>query len=543
MEIRRGNVAKKIFALLLVVFLLTSAFGCTPAPATSAPGQATTAPGAATNAPAAAAATNTPPPAPVEEIVVLDYYWVGNADTDQRPLVEAAINNYVGPLIGVNVVFHIVGWGDWASKAVTGLQAGEKMDIFFTADWWHYMQLASEGLFRPLNDDAGEYGNLLKEHGQGIVNTLNPAFITGTQIDGVNYAVPTNKELTVPEGFVYNVTWAEEIGLTPEEAANIKSFEDMEPWLEKAKAAYPSEYPYMTDGRPGFQPWVPDFAAGVPGNIISMKFEPDSNGVFDETIVSTMETDWAMQHSAKLHEWYLKGWIHPDAGLTTFDTATVMNAGKFLFTPQPLKGSNIKAQELINSSGNADLKLGEIYTQSKINITVHSGGSMLAIPMLSDHPVEAMKFINLMHTDSKLLNMMLFGVEGTHWDFEADGRVNLKNSAWYGAHPGAWTLGNTTLQAVSNKEDPKKNQMLIDYSDDSINHASLGFRFRTEPVAAELTALNAVVDGMNRALMTGYVDPAVELPKYIDALKAAGLDTVKAEVEKQYTAWKAAKGQ
>ena len=39
--------------------------------------------------------------------------------------------------------------------------------------------------------------------------------------------------------------------------------------------------------------------------------------------------------------------------------------------------------------------------------------------------------------------------------------------------------------------------------------------------------------------MTGYVDPAVELPNYIDALKSAGLDAVKAEVEKQYEEWKA----
>ena len=60
-------------------------------------------------------------------------------------------------------------------------------------------------------------------------------------------------------------------------------------------------------------------------------------------------------------------------------------------------------------------------------------------------------------------------------------------------------------------------------------------------MAAELTALSAVSDGVHRALMTGYVDPAVELPNYIEALKAAGLDTVKAEVEKQYAEWKANK--
>ena len=472
------------------------------------------------------------------EVVTLDYYWIGNGDTDQRATVEAAINEYIEPLIGANVVFHIVGWGDWETKAVTALQAGEKMDIMFTADWRNYMQLASQGLFMPLNDDEGEFGNLLEEYGQDILNGLNPAFITGTQIDGVNYAVPTNKELTVPEGFIYNVAVAEEIGFTEEEAAKITSLQDLEPWLEKAKTARPDEYPFLTDGRIAFWPWVPGFAAGISDRLISVKFAPDENGEFDETIVSIMETDWAKEYAAVMRDWYLKGWIHPDAGLTTFNVGDVRNAGKFFIEAQPLKGSNIKAQELVNASGNPDLELKEIYAQPKINITVHSGGSMLAIPIISEYPVQAMQFINLMHSDSKLINMMLFGVEGEHWTSEDDGRVNLENSAWYGAHAGAWTVGNTLLQAVSNKEDPDKNRMLIEYANDSLDHASLGFRFRSEPVAAELTAITAVAEGTVRALMTGYVDPEVELPKFIEDLKAAGLDTVKAEVENQYAAWK-----
>ena len=516
---------KKVMSFLLIVSMLTVLFGCAPGAAPAAPQADTQAAGS-----------------PSGEVVVLDYYWIGNGDTDQRAAVEAAINEYVEPLIGVNVVFHIIGWGDWDTKAITALQAGEKVDIFFTADWRNYMQLASQGLFLPLNDIDGENGNLLEKYGPDILAGLNPAFITGTQIDGINYAVPTNKELTVPEGFIYNVTLADEIGFTDEEAAKIKSLRDLEPWLEKAKAARPDEYPYLTDGSGGFQPWVPGFAAGISNNLISMKYDPDASGKFDETIASIMETDWAKEQTTIMHEWYTKGWIHPDAGLTTFNTTEIRNAGKFFIESQPLKGNNIKAQELINASGNPDLVLKEIYSQSKVNITTHSGGSMLAIPAVSEYPVQAMKFINLMHSDSKLLNMMLFGVEGTHWEVEADGRVNILDSAWYGAHGGAWTLGNTLLQAVSNKEDPNKNRMLIEYSNDSVNHPSLGFRFRTEPVAAELTAITAVSDGVHRALLTGYVDPAVELPKYIDALKAAGLETVKAEVEKQYDAWKATQG-
>jgi putative aldouronate transport system substrate-binding protein len=541
---------KKIFSILLLVVMLASVFGCqtaaepTDAPVAEQPAEeeAVAEEPVATEAPTEEVVEEaTEPPAPEEpaEIVTLDYYWVGNADTDQRPLVEAAINEYIEPLIGANVVFHIIGWGDWASKAVTGLQAGEKMDIFFTADWYYYMQLSSEGLFTPLNDPNGPNGNLLEQYGQGILGSLNPAFITGTQIDGVNYAVPTNKELTVPEGFLYNLTVAEAIGMTPEDAAAIKSYADMEPWLAKAKEAFPDMYPYLTDGRDGFSPFPQDLASGVSGRLINMLLAPDANGVFDETILSVNETDYAKQHFAIMRDWYNKGYINPDAGLTTFDTSIDFNAGNFFIEPMPLKGNNIKAQEMINSSGNADLKLGEIYGQPKVNITTHAGGSMLAIPMLSEYPVQAMKYINLMHTDSKLINMMLFGVEGTHWELEPDGRVNLIDSGWYGAHPGAWTIGNTMLQAVTNKEDPDKNRMLIEYSNDAIDHVALGFRFRTEPIAAELTAVNAINDAMSRALWTGYVDPEVELPKFIADLDAAGFDTIFAEVQKQYDAWKA----
>ncbi len=160
------------------------------------------------------------------------------------------------------------------------MQAGEKMDIMFTADWREYMQLASQDLFIPLNDDESEYGNLLEEYGQDILAGLNPAFITGTQIDGVNYAVPTNKELTVPEGFIYNVTFADEIGFTEEDAANITSMRDLEPWLEKAKEARPDEYPFNTDGNGAYQPWVPGFAAGIPSGVIGMKYSPDESGAF-----------------------------------------------------------------------------------------------------------------------------------------------------------------------------------------------------------------------------------------------------------------------
>lgn len=537
---------RKSFTLFLLVAFLLAA--CTPAAAPTQPPaveQPAAEKPAAEEPKAEQPATEEPKPVeptaePCTSPVTLDFYMVGNGDTPARPDVEAELNKYIEPLICANVVFNIVGWGDWFSKAITGIQAGEKMDIFFTADWWQYNELVAQGLLLPLNDDNGPDGNLLELYGQGILESLNPAFISGTQVKGVNYAVPTNKELAVPDGFIYNVTLAEEIGFTEADAAKIKTMRDFEPWLEKAKAARPDEYPYLLNFMPGFQPGF-GLASSVPNSIITMNVEPDDSGVFDETIYNLVETEWFKEYTSIIREWRDKGWVHPEAALQGYEADPIMNAGKFLIVAQPLKGSNLKAQEIVNSSGNPDLKLNEIYWQKKVVHTLHTGGSMLAIPALSEYPVEAMKFINLLHTDPKVVNTALFGVEGKHWELEADGRVNVIDNAWYSAHPGAWVWGNTQIQYVTNLEDPDKARLLIEYSDDAYQHPSLGFRFDKTPVDPEITSVQAVVDAYWTPLLYGYIDPATELPKFIEELKAAGIDKIKAEVQKQYDEWKASR--
>lgn len=519
-----------LVALVVAASMALSACGATPtaAPATAAP---------ATAAPATEVPTQGPP-------YMIDYWMVGNGDSEGRAAVEAAINAYIEPLINANVTFHIIGWGDFAGTAVMALEAGQKADIFFTADWEFYSKEVSEGLLLPLNDDAGPDGNLLEQYGQGILtSSMAPAYLTGSQINGVNYAVPTNKELSIPWGFVYNVAIADEIGFTEADAAAIKTMADLEPWLALAKAAHPAMFPFDTDGGIGFLPWQHGFT-NMSDFVVSMSSVPDASGVVDETILCPMETTWMADYVSTLYAWAGKGYIDPNAALTTFTILQDLNVGNTFIAVQPLKGNNIKATELMTGSGNPDLKLREIYGSPKVVNTSDTGGSMLAIPVTSENPVVAMKFINLMHTDPTLINMMLYGVPDVDWTVDPDGRVNVSESnTWVTAIAGAWVMGDVTLQKVTNKEDPEKNQKLIDYSADAISMPSLGFRFDQTPVVAQVTAIQAVVDGSQRALLTGAVNPTTALPQFIADLKAAGLDTVMAEVQTQYDAWKAAKGQ
>ncbi|MGI5883428.1 MAG: ABC transporter substrate-binding protein [Candidatus Spyradocola sp.] len=521
---------KKLIALLMVLVMVLAMTACTT---TETPADS---PAATDGDTAETPASEEPAATSGSSDLTLIYYIYGMQDTSVRNQVEEAISAYVEPLIGAKVSFQIISTGDWNNKALTALQSGETIDIFFTADWLSYVRSVTQGLFTPLNDDDGKYGNLLETYGQGILESLNPAFITGTQFEGINYAVPTNKELCVPMGWVYNVKAAAEVGMDP---ATITCTADFEPYLAAYKELYPNQYPYLTDGSWGDSPWVPGAVSNLNGDLVSMLQECDENGVFDETWYSVWETDYNREQSELMYKWMQAGYIDPDSSLTTYSTTDVFNTGNFLVYPQPLKGSNIKGQELVNASGNADLEVNEIYGQGKYIVTTHSGGSMLAIPVTSQDPTKAMQYINLMHTDTELIDMMLYGVPETMWTFAEDGRVEILDSQWYGAHGGAWTMGNTVIQDVTTIEDPEKNQLLQDYSADATPHPTLGFRY---VVPAELesqwAAVNNVQEANNRALLTGAMDPATAIPSYVEQLNAAGLQDIKADIEAQYAEWK-----
>ena len=189
-----------------------------------------------------------------------------------------------------------------------------------------------------------------------------------------------------------------------------------------------------------------------------------------------------------------------------------------------------------------DFECTEIILQDKYKVTCQAGGSMFAIGSSKKvrHKDVAMKYLNLMHSDPVLVNLMLFGVEGVNYNKVNDQQVELTDKNWYGLHGGAWTVGNTKLQYVLTSEDPEKNALLQAYADDAPKTASYGFRF-DKSKAATLDAVTEVVKKFAMPLMVGAVDPddpELGLEAFRKALKDAGIDELKKEVEAQYATWK-----
>ena len=484
------------------------------------------------------------------EPYTLDIYWVGAGDDPDHPVapgVEEAINAYIEPLIGANVSLHIIPWGDWEKDAVDVLKNDPfgdetKMDLIFTADWEFYGDLFEAQVLYPL-------GDLLDQYGQGILDTLSESFLNGVKMrDNQVYGIPTNKELCVPMGFLVNKTRANAIGWDPEKDP-ITCTADLEPWLAKYKEIYPDSYPYLIDvdspvGRWVDEPWINDWS-GLENNAVAMRMAKLEDGTFDETVYSIFETPEQEAHIRLMYDWQQKGYIDPETISYTDKGLGYFGKGDFLVYTQALKGNNIKAVEMYNANWKPEYEpweCTEIIMQPKYIVTAHTAGSMFSIPTSTYDPDTAMKFLNMMHTDPILVNLMLFGADGVNYTRVNDKQVQVNPEApWYNIHAGAWTVGDVRLQYVLTDEDPEKNDKLIAFAAGVPETVCLGFRLNRRSLQAECDAVNAAVKELGNPLMCGAVDPD-DPEKGLEALKTrlkeAGIDAIVESAAEQYTNWK-----
>ncbi|MDR2514268.1 MAG: DUF3502 domain-containing protein [Christensenellaceae bacterium] len=520
---------KKCLALVLACALLL--LSACASPSTTSPEQPT-APPAATSS-----VGGTEKPAetenPFKDPYNLVYYLYSVKSSDQNEVVAKAINELIGPKFNATVEFTMITGADWDTKALVPLRAGEKIDIIFTSVSRGFMTTVANNVFLKLNDPDGPYGDLLAQYAPKTVEDLG-VFISNNKVDGWNYTVPTQKELCVPGGLIWNADYVDKYGI---DVATVDTYDEIAPYLAKFKEEKPGNYPLLvTTGWSFISPFIQNFLDNMEPISMFIGEEGATNG--EPALV--WEQEQTHNHVAQMGKWFEMGYINPDAQLKSYSTNDEMYAGNFLVTfDQVLKGGQVKAKELMSSSGNPDLRLVEQQTSASIIVTSHLGGSMLAIPVSSKDPVRAMLYINEMHQNPELINLMAWGIEGTHYDLDDQGRaVQRKLNGWSDSHGGKWTIGNQFMQYVSNQEDLDKYEQMQALTDAAWNHESLGFRFKQNEYANEYSATYNVTDSMLRGVMSGV--NAAGMQEMIDGYKAAGVyDVIYPAVKEKYAAWKA----
>jgi len=479
---------------------------------------------------AGAAAANLPP-------YELKIVWEGPAQKD-APAVEAKINEYLKDKINATVKLSTLDWGQYDQKMPMMIASREPMDVVFTAQWNGHSSNVAKGGFLALNDpnleaDGKKIGNLLEQYGQDILNTLDPAFLEGAKINGFNYGVPTNKELAAQGGVIYRVDIAQELGLT-DQLNNVKSVADLEPILKTVKEKKPNITPlFFKDGETFNSHYISQL--DYLGNT-------DIDGVVrkdgeDTKVITRFEDKDYMDLLQISRKFFEEGLINRDAATTTVGPQDAMKKGDVFMIPSSLKpGKDAEMANAINMPG----KLKQIELGPRTVSTGETAGAMLAISSTSKDPARAMMFINLLHSDKYLNNLINFGIEGEHYVKVSDNVIKAgPKAADY--NPGvAWELGNQFLNYTFETEAPDKWEQFKKFNDGAHKSPALGFTFDVEPVKSQVTNLINVKKQYAAALETGSIDPA-KAQEWWNKEKANGLDKVLEEKQKQLDAFLASK--
>jgi len=479
--------------------------------------------------PTAPAATNdkkdTPAVEPAAELAPykLVLVWEGPPQADEK-VVEEALNKILTEKINATIDLAPIDWGAWDDKMNLMIASREEVDVMFTAQWNGHAKNVAKGAYLPLNE-------LLESHGQGILESLDPAFIAGSKVNGKNYGIPTNKELASVGGIVYRKDIAEELGL---DMASVKTPEDLAAIYAIVKAKKPEITPLYTMGGIFNSHFFGEYDflgdGTIPGALVK------SAG--DTKVQMLEDLDIYKRYLGVARDFYVKGYINGDAATTQLSSQDAYKAGNIFSTVEPLKPG--KADEIANASGIPG-KLEQIAMTGKTVATSETAGAMLAISSTSKDPERAMMFINLLHTDKEINNLLNFGIEGVHYTLDANGIATGTDKAAQYAPGVAWELGNQFLNHIFSSENPDKWNLFKEFNSGAVSSPGLGFVFDGEPVKSEIGALANVIKQYQRALETGSVDMEKVLPEYIAALKAGGVEKVIAEKQSQFDAFLAAK--
>ncbi|HIW32280.1 MAG TPA: ABC transporter substrate-binding protein [Candidatus Paenibacillus intestinavium] len=467
----------------------------------------------------------------VEDLVVngegytLKLVYIGTPQQDEQ-LIEAELNKYLLKKLNAKLDLIVLDWGSWDNKQNIMIASREEVDVVFTSQWSKHSSNVSRGAFLPLND-------LLQQYGQGIIESLDPKLLKGSQIEEINYGIPTNKEFAAQGGLIYRKDIAKQLNL---DMSKVQSLRDLDEIYATIQREMPNITPlFIKNGENFNSHYMVNYDGlgdtSIPGYILK---DREST-----TIKPLHEIDRYIENLYLARDFFLKNYTNKDATTTQMMVSDALASHEYFSVVSPIKPG--KADELGVQTGLSGL-LAQIELNQKSLATSETAGSMLAISSTTRHSELAMALINLLHTDDYLNNLINFGIEGIHYE-KTENNMITQTELTSRYSPGSnWMLGNQFINYLWDTEDPDKWKQFIAFNEEAVSSPGLGFIFDGESVRSEVAAVINVDKQYVIALESGSVDPAIVLPEYIEKLKSAGIDQIIVAKQKQFDAFLAKQG-
>ena len=449
--------------------------------------------------------------------------WFIYCDTEAPldwPEVEEALNAYSAEKIGVTCEYKYMN----ETQIALATQTGEYFDIAFTCDWWNdYATNVAAGMFRELTDDLANY--------PALKDSIVDLAWEGVKVNGGIYAIPHMKDIGYEVFWILNSDYF--LNQKGFEKDQFITFDGIEKYFEAYKADHPDDYPFkMSKG--GITSWKNCVVDWLNMDYL-IGLEWEAQGTENEhTVKSAFEIPAFVNRIKKIHEWYQKGYINPDAAVTESmprAQAGVVQSGQGWFGAETVWANVIKKPIYISRYDGAFLSTSSIR------------GSMTAVSSFSEHPQEALKLIELMNTDPWYRETARYGIEGKHYTRNEDGTVTKTELGQNNMKVNAYGQGHYTLGALEASPFPEVPTDIHQWEKTMANYehatlsAAMGFTPDLTPVETQCLAIKSVIEEYMPELQTGTSDPEVAIPEILGRLNEVGLQDVITEIQNQLNAF------
>ncbi|RAP77667.1 extracellular solute-binding protein [Paenibacillus montanisoli] len=462
------------------------------------------------------------------EPVTIKYVLPGTEPKEWPAVKEEVNKKLLADGVGVQIEKEYIDWGAWEQKINLKLSTNENFDMFHVMnDWVGLANYAGRGALKDITKEVEEFGPNLKK--------LIPASVwTGVTKEGKIYGIPAYwYESAIDGSITLNKYLLNKAGVS----ADIQNRDQLLDALEQVNTKLNMKLTIpIRGGQAGpadiFQRTYDAYPFTVRDNVAFI----GQDGV----VKNWVETEEFKQDAEWFRKAYEKKLINPD--VLTVKQEQVQDQikyGKYAFvfgTP----GSLTDAQKTYPDIKDEDFSLFRLNPE-KENFRMVNAKNVNVVAANSKHPAEVVKFLNWLYDKQENYDLFMYGIEGKTYNKVGDKGLDLildpkTNSPIYLQDD--WMIGNLNLIRV-NQTLLDANKQLYREDKNAKTFFAANFFFDPAPVKAEMGNVQAVYTSDVTPIYRGVVDYDSHIQAALDKLKAAGIDKVLAEYQKQLDAFKA----
>ncbi len=440
--------------------------------------------------------------------------------------VREGAGDYIREKLNVEMDFVEISFGDYDQKMQVLNAANEEYDIAFTSSWCNNYNK------NIVNGTIIELDELMEKYGKGTYALMSPEIWDLSRVNGKLYGVINQQIMGRGPCLLIPETSLSKLGMSDED---FKVYTDTEKYFRKVKELT-GKYTYVSEI---WKHWLSVFGFDevlgqtIPGAIYI-------NATKDDIKIVNQYESQEFKDFINWRRRMTEEGLTPPNIISNLDNAEIaLNSGdsgivnllRFETTYKPELDTELK--ELPNGLG----KIKCVSLQQPYMNTYSVTSTLNSIAATSKNPEKAMQVLELINTDKDLFNFFAWGVEGIDYKKTGENTIERLPDRKYN-QTSAWSIGNTFNMYTNEVQEPNIHERTQKINDESTKSPLNGFVADMESIKTQVSNCTAVVDEFLKPLDSGVVDVNETYTKFIEKLKAAGVDEIIDELNRQLDEWK-----